>query len=251
MGKFERSFYEIKSVPKILLNAKFASKIWNEFLLSINDAEVFKKCFHLRPTANGITIVSTLPYAPMRGKHETQDSTLYVLKNLHEKLPQLIYDTQVDSLNILKEIGFEQRTKSKTLEENMQALLIQGLIKNEPAYNEIQFIASEFNLEHGKRFDVVGVKNMTAYIFELKNERNTRAASQLKGYINHFNTYMRDYESVLRVYPGATVGTINEVKGIVIMPWSANSKTDWEKYKENDIDIWFSDILDDSLSLIK
>ena len=251
METFEQPIYEIESVQKILRNAEFASKVWNEFLLSISDAEVFKERFHLRPTASGITIVSTLPYAPMRGKNETKNRILDVLKILHEKLPQLINDTQENSLNILKEIGFEQRAKTKALEENMQALLIQGMIKNEPTYDGIQFIASEFNLEHGKRFDVVGVKNTTTYIFELKNERNTRAASQLKGYINHFNTYMRDYESVLRVYPGSTVGAINEVKGIVIMPWSANSKTNWEKYKENDIDIWFSEISGDSLSFIK
>ncbi len=251
MEKSEQSFYEIKSVPKILRNAEFASKVWNEFLISINNAEVFRKCFHLRPTASGITIVSTLPYAPMRGKNETKDTILNVLKKLHEKLSQLTNDAKEDSLNILKELEFKQRTNTKALEDNLQALLIQGLIKNEPAYYGIQFIASEFNLVHDKRFDVVGVKDTTAYIFELKKERNTHAVSQLKGYINHFNTYIRDYESVLRVYPGATVGTLNEVKGIIVMPWSANSKTDWEKYKENDIDIWFSDISGDSLLFIK
>lgn len=230
-----------ESVTKIIKNAKVASKMWDEFLISINDAETFKECFHLRPTSKGITVVSTLPYAPMRGTEETENGVLTTLNDLHENLPELLNDDQEASLATLNQIGFKKRSNSNALEENMQAQLIQGLIKNEPVYNSIQFVASEFNLEKWHRFDVVGIKNKTIYIFELKKERTTLAPSQLRGYINHFNTHKKSFESVLNVYPGATIDTIDEVKGIVIMPWSANSKTDWGKYKkENDVDIWFS-----------
>lgn len=230
-----------RTVAKIIQNAKIASRVWSEFLIPMDDVGMFKECFHLRPTSKGVTIVSTLPYAPMRGAEATGNNVLKLLYDLHENLPCLLHDDQEASLATLSQLGFKKRSNSNALEENMQASFIQGLIKQEPVYDGIQFVASEFTLEQGHRFDVVGVKEKVIYIFELKKERTTRAPSQLRGYINHFNTHKKSFEAVLNVYPGTTIDTIDEVKGIVIMPWSANSKTDWDKYKkESDVDIWFS-----------
>jgi len=52
-----------KTVDAIAANAKAAQQVWKDFSAD----EKLKQIIHLRPTRSGVTIVSVLPYAPMRG----------------------------------------------------------------------------------------------------------------------------------------------------------------------------------------
>ncbi|MBO4913910.1 MAG: hypothetical protein J5449_01775 [Oscillospiraceae bacterium] len=214
------------TVDKIFKHAKIARDAYADM------PESFRKYFHLRPTSDNITIVSTLPYAPMRGLSVSPDDLSERLSAIQKKLPSLLSmsDTSGD---LLRELGFQARRGKRALEEDIQASFIRGMLDNESEYQGIAFVASELTLGDNKRFDVVGFKDDTLYIFELKRARTVTAAPQVKAYCELVMEHRDSFERVLFVYPNRIVPHFNRVKGIAVMSYAENSdlKTwkDWCK----------------------
>jgi predicted RNA-binding protein with PIN domain len=105
-------------------HAKMATRVWN----ALENKEFIGKYFHLRPTGSGVTIVSTLPFAPMRGvdiKTELQ---------LKDKLDKIVADIpKISSVNIntalecLKKNGFKNRERENVLKEKLMRILNENL----------------------------------------------------------------------------------------------------------------------------
>ena len=165
---------------KILYFSELASSVWKEY--SEGERNKIKKYFHLRPTNNGITIVSTLPIQPMRGI-----TGLRKENDLRKKMNKIVKNfnklTSINKRNIKKElnkIGFPIRKKSNktVLEEEIQAIMIRNMSKDEnlrkilKSKEQIRFIASEFAIKQKPgRIDIIGFNEKDLYIFEIKRER--------------------------------------------------------------------------------
>ena len=236
------------TVDKIIKHSKDAQTVYSK----VSDS--FRKNFHLRPTENNITIVSTLPYAPMRGLVVAPEDLPKKLSEIKKKLPSLLSQSESKCQEILQEIGFPERKNKSALEENIQALFIRGMINGEEEYQGIRFIASELTLGDRKRFDVVGYKNDTLYIFELKRSRDTKAAPQAKTYSKYVMANIDSFKKVLAFYPNFPVTCFKQVKGIAVMPYAERTRYQtWEEWRKaaerlqpskkhtldiSDIDIW-------------
>lgn len=235
------------TVDKIAKHARVARDAYADM------PESFRKYFHLRPTSDNITIVSTLPYAPMRGLSVSPDTLSEHLSAIQENLASVLSVSDTSGA-CLQELGFRTRQGKRALEENIQASFIRGMLDAESEYQQIAFVASELTLGDNKRFDVVGFKDDTLYIFELKRGRTVTAAPQVKAYCELVMEHRDLFESVLSVYPNHPVPRFNRVKGIAVMSYAENSKLrTWEDWRNaanslspsqkcspdiSDIDIW-------------
>ncbi|MBR2894879.1 MAG: hypothetical protein IKC03_04370 [Oscillospiraceae bacterium] len=232
-----------KTVDLIYKHAVTAQKTFAQFLNQSSQADLFKKYFHLRPTSDGITIVSTLPDAPMRGVY-TKDSAdlMQKLSSIDAVLNKLVSENRKQILDTLEELGFKRRSTKSILEEDAQATFIRGMISNEPSYQGIQFIASELTLEQGMRFDVVGYRacDDTLYLFELKKGRTTSAAEQVSKYCEHIRKNKSDFEKIFSSYPNLSLRTFSNIKGIAVMKFSENSSDSiWNNNaKQYGVEIW-------------
>ena len=232
-----------RTVRAITNNAQISALVFSDFLKTIDTPQKFQKYFHLRPTSNGITIVSTLPDAPMRGiSAKNADDLIVKLKSIHNTLAKLLSDDNEQVLETLKDLGFKKRGRKSLLEEDAQAAFIRGMIANESAYQGIQFVASELNLEDKNRFDIVGYRpdNNTLYLFELKKGRTTAAVNQAARYCTHVAEHKEVFEKLLSAYPNRSVGSFSEIKGIAVMEYAENSKdSTWNtNANQSGIEIW-------------
>jgi hypothetical protein len=226
-----------KTIDKIYENAKAAKEIYEKLDL----AKKFSGCFHLRPTSGGITIVSTLSDAPMRGKDVSKEELKKTLSKINENFKRICGDDTEKALKILGDIGYKERKTAKSyLEENTQAEFIKGLLSKQPDYDGIEFVASELALERESRFDVVGFKNDTLYVFETKKGRTFSAMPQVAKYVKLVEENPDAFRKVLSVYPNRAVDSFTCVKGIAVMEDAAN-KT--HKLREEaikyDVGLWF------------
>lgn len=242
------------TVDKIEKNAREGAKVYQTFLKDFKAPMLFRRYFHLRPTSGGTTIVCALPEGAMRGIDCTDVSQLQKkLEDIGNSLPALLADDRATRRNVLDKLGFAQRKNGDSkLEEDVQAKFINGMINGECAYRGIQFVASELNLEDANRFDVVGFKDDTLYIFELKRGRETSALSQVKGYCDHARVNKSEFERVLACYPNLAVPSFSKIQGIAVMALAENSLM--KKWTEllndtaldaDDLQIWF---FEDALS---
>lgn len=218
-----------------------AKEVFEEFLKTSPQANLFRKYFHLRPTSSGVTIVSTLPDAPMRGISTTsKDDLKDKLSKIHTVLNKLVSDDYKLRRETLSSLGFKNRGTQTWREEDAQAAFIRGMITEDPVYEGIQFVASELCLEQGNRFDVVGLKNNTLYLFELKRDRTTIVADQAQRYYNHVNDHRSDFDMVLSVYPNLANVHFDNVKTVVVMRRAENSpRSKWENYsRTSNVDVW-------------
>lgn len=115
-----------ETVSRITTNAKAAQDVWKEY------AHNSKLCesFHLRPTGSGVAIISTLPYAPMRGKTVSPKQLKDELNKIVGRLDALLGVDEDKSLMLMEEWGFKKRAfknekSDKFIEENAQAHFIQ------------------------------------------------------------------------------------------------------------------------------
>lgn len=241
---------EQKIVEQLTKNALVSKAIFANFLATHKNGTAFLRSFHLRPTSVGVTIVSTLPYAPMRG---VSISSAPLAENLEKMLNALSKDFDkllgVDeraAKEILSAIGFKERQSAGAngdREEDVQAAFIRGMLAKQPCYEGIQFVASELNLEDDNRFDVIGFKGDCLYIFELKNGRTTKAFEQVTRYLDHFNQNREIFISLLQNYPNSMSSTsqIQNVKGIAVMRYAHNSpESTWRPLIcRHEVDAWF------------
>jgi hypothetical protein len=226
-----------ETVGKIAANAKAAQETWGSFVHNKKMCE----CFHLRPTASGITVISTLPYAPMRGIPLNAVNLKSMLDEISANINVLLGVDDEKSLKLLDKWGFKRRKPGSFLEENAQAFFIQGMILKQKIYEGIEFVASELVLAgSSNRFDIVGYKDGTLYIFEMKKDRETAGLIQTAGYAKLANENKSHYLEVLKNYPHCPVADFNEVIPVAVMKYAANAVTQLEnKAKEAGVGLWF------------
>jgi len=241
------------TVRKIAANARAAKEVWAGFE---NNRELCE-CFHLRPTASGITLVSTLPYAPMRGISVAIADLKPLLSEIVKKTDVLQGIDEDKALNLLEGWGYKSRKSGSFLEENAQALFIQGMILQQNMYNTIStgmcssvnpgmyeginFVASELVLaDKSSRFDIVGYKDGTLYIFEMKKDRSIPGLAQTAGYAKLINENKQYYLDVLNNYPQCSVHDFDKVAPIAVMQYAANSTSLLiKRAKEAGVGLWF------------
>lgn len=244
-----------RTVNRIAENAKMASNVWKTVENKLD--EKFKECFHIRPTGSGVTIVSTLPVAPMRGIRDIKcfDNLQKTILELNNKIKVLVCTDHKKILQVLEGFGFNERKIDESkqrpaLEEDVQAKFIRGMITKQYVYDNINFVASELILEDGgKRFDVVGFKDGTLYIFELKKGRKIGAFRQVAEYAKMVGDNRDHFLQVLKSYPIFPVNDFNEVTSIAVVQYAANSTSILKKEAEKEkVGLWF---FEESLSFRK
>lgn len=225
-----------KTYNKILLNTKSCSDIVNKLDLPSS----FWESFHFRPTSSGITIVSTLSYAPMRGIKVSLEKLESVVLNILDRLSVLQTADEESGQAELLDMGFKHRALMKSREENIQAMFINGMIAKTPEYLGIEFVASELTLEEKNRFDVIGVKDNTLYLFEMKLKRSFGAAKQVLGYVEFVNDNIEKFKEVLCNYPNFDVKDFTHIKAVTVMEYSERmSKKLISDATEIGVDSWF------------
>ncbi len=233
----------------ILQNAKIATAVWNG--LDKDQREELHKYFHLRPTNSGITIITTLPFSPMRGLVEKNDVNLRKkLDDIYKELPILYSTEEGKAKECLNVLGFKLREQdTDSLEEAVQALMIRNmstdssLQKRLGAKEKIRFIASEFIFEQGNnRVDIIGYDGTDLYLFELKKDRTTKV-EQVRKYVDYYNKNRALLVDILRDYPINPVKSpVNDLRGVMVMQFAERSagKTCWDDLKkEHGVDIVF------------
>jgi len=235
---------------KILNYAQMASSVWDS--MPQEKQQAINRYFHLRPTNSGVTIVSTYPYLPMRGKtssdRETLESDLDKIFKYSKRISSVDIDRAVEAL---KEIGFAERNSAtgNDLEEDTQALMIQNMSNDENlrkrlgVENKIQFIASELVFERGKhRVDIVGFDGVDLFLLELKKGR-TKKVDQVANYVNYYSEpkNLEILKRLLKSYPINPVDNFESIKGVMVMQYAENSAPEkWNKLAEDhSIDILF------------
>jgi hypothetical protein len=238
----------------IIRYAKIASAAWNN--LTNDKKTVLMHCFHLRPTNNGITIVSTLPYAPMRGItgiKETKDLEMR-LQILYKDLGILSQDDEDAAEEKLSSLGFKLRQRRYPepesgieLEDDFQAAMIRYMLRSnlsDMLGDSVRFVASELIFEQGhNRVDIVGYSDTTnsLYFFELKKARTTKAhqvANDVQYYSSEENAVT--LKSLLANYPINPINSYKGIKGVIVMRYAANSNKKWQKLaSDNKIGILF------------
>jgi len=226
-----------ETVGKIAANAKAAQEAWRDFVHNKKMCE----CFHLRPTASGITIISTLPYAPMRGIPLNAMKLKPLLDEISANINVLLGIDDDKSMELLDKWGFNRRKPGGFLEENAQAFFIQGMILKQEMYEGIEFVASELVLADSScRFDVVGYKNNNIYIFEMKKDRTIAGLMQTADYAKLTNENKSHYLEVLKNYPHCPIADFDNVIPVAVMKYATNSVTQLEsKAKEAGVGLWF------------
>jgi Holliday junction resolvase len=232
------------TVNGIIENAKAVNGLYKELCRDAN----FKERFHLRPIGDRITIVSTLSCAPMWGLSVEKQQLEGTLEKLGKAFKTICSVTRETVLKGLKDVGYdiERKTESPNSEAAVQAKFIQGLLAGQPDYEGIEFVASELSLgkesKHAKktgRFDVVGLKGDTLYVFELKKDRTTKV-EQVVDYVALINANKEHFRNVLSVYPNRAVGDWDKVQGVMVMSHAVNvTKEIGKKAKENGVELWY------------
>jgi hypothetical protein len=235
------------TVKKIAENAKVAQDVWRDF----KDNEKLCECFHLRPTRGGITVVSTLHYAPMRGKTVSgipvkPTKLKSVLEEIAKKVDVLLGIDTEKALDQMEKFKFKKRdseskTPEKFIEENAQALFIKGMIMGQDMYEGIDFVASELMLAYkSSKIDIVGYKDNTLYILEMKKGRSLKGFQQTERYAKMINDNKTLFLEVLKNYPHCPVDDFAKVEAIAVMGYAANSvKLLESKAKEAGVGLWF------------
>ena len=235
---------------EIISYAQIATEVYNE--LTANEKKQLIK-FHLRPTQSGVTIISTLPYAAMRGicNLKTKKEIKLQLKKIAKNSRKIMCDDENQAIDYLQKLGFKTRLikSKKPLEEDFQAKMINFMVESNLAKalkkrEKIHFVASELTFEQGHhRVDVVGFDGTTVYLFELKKDRTTKV-EQVKNYVDYYTSTRNIslFSTLLKNYPGKPVSQFTEVKGVMVMRHSENSANSntWKNLaKKYNIDVLF------------
>jgi len=115
------------------------------------------------------------------------------------------------------------------------------MITKQDMYEGISFVASELILaDKSSRFDIVGYKDGTLYIFEMKKDRTFAGLTQTAGYANLINENKAPFLNVLRNYPHCPVDNFDKVTAVAVMRYAENSaKLLEDKAMTAGIDLWF------------
>lgn len=233
---------------KHMKNAIMASEVWNTF--KEDQQKLLKKYFHLRPTSSGVTIISTLPIAPMRGIINRNRAELKQnLDSLFNQFPRITSANDKKALSVLKDMKFKDRkTEHNELEEYSQAVFINSMADNKKLQEvlnsnyPVRFIASELIFEKGPyRVDIVGFDGKDLFFFELKKGR-TFKVEQVVDYRKYYTDNEKMLDELLFNYPINGIGKYEKIRVVMVMRHAENSsnKERWrELSKEHDLDIIF------------
>lgn len=224
----------VQTIKKIESNVIMANTVWKK----LNPSLDFRKCFHLRPTSSGITIVSTLPYAPMRGLVLENSKELNdledILTQLIEYLPNLDVPNYNFGLKKLKKFSikingvdkyFKERNNKKSYKEELvQALFIRNMILGKYKINDkpLAFVASEFTFQRAYKMDVLGYDGETLYIFEIKKDADMKSIKQVGDYVRAMQINVLSNPScnclnIFNNYPNCSITNSPQIKGICLL----------------------------------
>jgi hypothetical protein len=137
--------------------------------------------------------------------------------------------------------GFQERSKQTNTyrEDDVQAAFCLRQLKLDSQFDGIKFVAAEFLMAEGnKRIDVLGVKDTTLYIFELKKNRKNDAYNQAEQYKRELKANLDTYLELLRYYPNINKNmTTATVRAVAVMPWAKKHQL----AKPGDVAHWLYD----------
>ena len=237
----------------IIENAKFGTSAWQR--LEDREKKNLGKYFHLRPTQSGVTIVSTLPYAPMRGITglASVSAISEALNKISQNFKKITQDDEEAAKQVLNvELGFALRPDAgdhDPLEESYQAMMVNLMSQSNIAESmglseKMEFIASELIFEQGpNRVDVVGICGRELYFFELKRDRTTKVG-QVREYVDYYSQppNMAILKQLLANYPIRPVKEFDAIRGVMVMRYAESSfnREMWKKLAlENQVKILF------------
>ena len=252
----------MSTLDQIIANAKFAKNAVIELEPKLKNRELLWEQFHLRPTSTGITVVSNNLRYPMRGVSVGTDALEGLLLDLDGEAVRLLgaglldADQRARLGEIMERLGFQTREEAEKeaagprveLLEHVQARFISGMIRGGAEYAGIRFLASELILpdadaEKQGRFDVVGYKDGTLYLFEIRRERETEAYDRLARYRDYYEAHAADFDRLLGAYPRTActdLVSLHALRCVAVMRYAANSPVDWqEKSNAAGADTWF------------
>jgi len=240
----------MKNAEKVKQEAIESGKILGNLFKKFPATErEFKSSFHLRPTSSGdTTIVSTLPFAPMRGISKVKINKLE--NKLNEIINILFESNDIKKHKMMEKLGFKDRGGEAQREENAQAALIRDLILRPVEYNHLQFVASEFELFEYRektgeiyRSDVLAFKDGILYDIELKNKRETKTVKQANDYVTHIRDNLGIYSDCLYEFPNCRIDKIKDVKGVALVPYAENHPPVLENEgKKAGVELWYFNI---------
>jgi hypothetical protein len=207
-SKFDDCALDESTKNNILKHSSKAKAIRQECIsmMSPEAQTQFKKYFHLRPGASGITLYSTQRHWPMRG--QSQESVKKIRERLLELVSQLEHSRDACSIDFGGIIGrLDMQYHDKSDEDALQAAMISEMIDTEnDKYSGIQFIASEVILGRSHpRFDILGYhpRDELLYVFELKAAQINSAECQVSEYRKYLSRpeTMEMLCDMLRSYP--------------------------------------------------
>ncbi len=252
----------MSTLEQIIANAKFAKNAVIELEPKLKNKGLLWEYFHLRPTSDGITVVSNSLRYPMRGVNVGTEGLEKLLLELDSDAVRLLAaglleDGERERLGeVMERLGFQTREEAAKeaagprveLQEHVQARFISGMIRGGAEYAGIRFLASELILpdesaEQQSRFDVVGYKDGTLYLFEIRRGRETEAYDRLSRYRAYYEAHTADFERLLTAYPRTAcqaLVSLHALRCVAVMRYAANSPVNWqEKSTAANADTWF------------
>ena len=115
------------------------------------------------------------------------------------------------------------------------------MITKKEMYEGIEFVASELILaDKSSRFDIVGYKDGTLYIFEMKKDRTLAGLTQTAGYAKLINDNKSLFLDVLKNYPHCPVNDFEKIIAVAVMRYASNSAALLaNRAKDAGVGLWF------------
>ena len=241
-------------IEQIVANAKFVKNAVVELEPQLTCGKRLWEYFHLRPTTDGVTIVSNHPRYPMSGADiTTGELKEKVLALESEVLPLLTAEDPSHRLGELVEsFGFrrsardlEEAGQARQREVHIEASFISGMIRGGAEYNGIEFLASELSLPTSEGYpdcmEVIGYRDGTVYLFATKKGRDNAVYRQLAELKDKFNARRADYEKLLSAYPRTACRhnvTVHDIRCVAVMKYAAGIGRE-ALASSNGVDTWF------------
>ena len=247
---------DMSKMDQIVANAKFVKNAVVELEPQMAQGKRLWEYFHLRPTAEGVSIVSNHPRYPMSSAQvDTGEIKEKLLALEAEVLPLLTAEDPSHRLGeVIDSFGFrrsardlEEAGQARQREVHIQSSFISGMIRGGAEYAGVNFLASELSLPESDGypdcFDVVGYRDGTVYLFATRKGRDMVIYNELARYREKFNANREDYEKLLSAYPRTACRhnvTVHDVRCVAVMKYAAGTDTDWQGLStQNGVDTWF------------
>lgn len=243
------------SFDKMVAHAQMAKQVVEDVSGQLKNAKRLGTFFHIRPTTNGVTLVSTLPYAPMRTVPCRKDDLKDKLLALDEMIPKLTDDEPnvKKMLDFLETQGIKRRAGTGSRLDDVKAAFITEMNQGQEAFGGIQFLTSDIIVPHaeerkgGYRFNVIGYSNEIVYLIEIRRSRSEAAFMEMDRYVTRMSERNTDFKRLMGALPllapGATEldpATYQKVQGLVVMPEAENTRINWQRLTDkHNVDTWF------------